>query len=211
MLLLTTRDGGRTWREHGASAPVLAAGEASFAASGTTISCMGRRKIFIATGGAVSRILFSHNKGKSWKGISTPMLQGQNSTGIFSFLPLTSKHWIAAGGDYKHESVSTGNLIYTMDAGKTWQQPVMSTRGYRECLTALNSSTLVAAGPTGIDISYDNGYSWLAFSDLQQFHAVKRGRKGSFTVLAGSNGKLSIMKYSHIMIQEVKEGSSARK
>ena len=53
LLLLRTNDGGKSWEAFPEQdRPLLAAGEASFAASGTTIRCIGTQKvIIIATGG----------------------------------------------------------------------------------------------------------------------------------------------------------------
>lgn len=85
MLLLHTGDGGKSWKELPLSQrPVLKPGEASFAASGTCIHCFDDNKLVIATGGSISRLWVSENKGKSWTAISAPILQGQSSRGIFS-------------------------------------------------------------------------------------------------------------------------------
>ncbi len=208
MLLLTTEDGGKTWKEPPLeNRPLMSQGEASFAASGTCIKWVQRRKIIIATGGKVSRLFISNNKGRSWKAIATPILQGRNSTGIFSFLVIGKNHWVIAGGDYKQDTLRTANLFYTYNGGKTWIPPVTTTRGYRECLAAIsqsdapakknpeqNENTLLAAGPGGIDISYNDGRNWIPFSDEKQFHVVKKSRTGNLIVIAGGDGKVSILK-----------------
>ncbi len=199
MLLLGTNDGGKTWPKHPAEdCPVMSSGEASFAASGTCIKCMEHNKLIIATGGKVSRLFVSRNRGKSWKAISTPILQGAASTGIFSFLPLNKKSWLIAGGDYKHDSISTANLFITHDAGKSWDAPAASTRGYRECLEVIKNSDgakcLLAVGPGGLDVSYDSGNKWMPLSDEQQFHVVKKSRTGNLTIVAGGQGKIAVVK-----------------
>jgi photosystem II stability/assembly factor-like uncharacterized protein len=210
MLLLNTHDGGKTWTEHPREeCPLMSPGEASFAASGTCIKCMGRRNLVVATGGKVSRLLVSKNSGKSWKAISTPILQGAASTGIFTFLPLGKKRWVIAGGDYLHDSLCTANLFFTLNAGKSWEAPATTTRGYRECLAGIDEiegskkkkrgckvNTLFAVGPEGIDISYDAGNKWAPFSDEQQFHVVKKSRSGDLIIMAGGQGKLAVVKKS---------------
>lgn len=195
MLFLKTSDGGRTWTEYPADErPVMCDGEASFAASGTTIKCMNRKTLVIATGGKVSRLLVSKNRGKSGDALPMPILQGEASRGIFSFLPLTRKHWVIAGGDYKQDTLRTANLFYTYNAGKTWHAPATTTRGYRECLAAIDKKhTLIAAGPGGVDISYDAGKNWEPLSEEKQFHVVKKSRKGNLIVIAGGGGKMSIL------------------
>jgi photosystem II stability/assembly factor-like uncharacterized protein len=189
MLLLRTGDKGKTWKEdRPENCPVMAPGEASFAASGTAIRCMGRRKIVIATGGKVSRLLVSNNKGKRWNTISTPMLQGEASKGIFSFLPITRKKWVIAGGDYKHDTLRTANLFITDNAGRTWRAPAKTTGGYRECLVAVNKQLLLAVGPGGVDMSNDNGNNWEPYPGAQQCHVIKKSRHGNLIICAGSNG-----------------------
>ena len=217
MMLLTTKDNGKTWKERSSKeCPAMSPGEASFAASGTCIKCMERRKLIIATGGTVSRLLVSKNRGKSWKALTTPILQGSASTGIFTFLPLGKSFWVIAGGDYKRDSLSTANLFYTHNAGKKWFAPAHTTRGYRECIevikhtdvlkgqsiahsafwTAENVNTLLAAGPGGIDISYDSGNKWRPLSDEKQFHVVKKSRNGNLIIAAGGAGKVAVVKIS---------------
>lgn len=196
LLVLHTNDGGKSWNEYAAeNRPLVADGEASFAASGTCIRCMGRKKLVIATGGKVSRLLISNNKGKSWKARPTPILQGESSTGVFTLLPYTNHHWLIAGGDYKRDTLSINNLFVTNNAGKSWISPVTTTRGYRECLEAIGDAgrSLMAVGPGGIDVSYDDGYTWQPFSDEKQFHVIRKSRAGNFTVLAGGGGKVAVL------------------
>ncbi|GAA4461779.1 oxidoreductase [Nemorincola caseinilytica] len=194
MLMLHTTDGGVTWKEYPyADRPLLCSGEASFAASGTCIRYFGRRRVLIATGGKVSRLFLSRNGGKSWRSIGTPILQGMSGTGIFSVLPLGRKHWVIAGGNYMQDTLRTANLFYTYDAGGHWRTPRITTRGYRECLAAISSRSILAVGPAGIDISHDDGDTWTPFSDEKQLHVARRARKGALTILAGGNGKIYIL------------------
>jgi photosystem II stability/assembly factor-like uncharacterized protein len=215
MLLVGTNDGGNSWTEYPPSQrSAMNTGEASFAASGTCIRCRQRRKLVIATGGTVSRLLVSKNRGRSWKALPTPILQGTASTGTFTFLPLGKKLWVIAGGDYQHDSLSTANLFVTYDAGKTWHAPASTTRGYRECLEVIehndvpkvrtsgltetgtfkSANTLLAVGPGGIDISYDSGDHWIPLSDEKQFHVVKKSRSGNLIIIAGGHGKVAVLK-----------------
>ncbi|MES2702060.1 MAG: YCF48-related protein [Bacteroidota bacterium] len=197
MVLMSTTDGGQTWKDMPVgSRPLLSEGEASFAASGTCIKYTAPHELIIATGGTASRLLVTANGGKRWRYISTPILQGQSTTGIFSFLRLSKTHWLIAGGDYKRDTLSTANLFYTRNAGKTWQAPAVTTRGYRECLAAVGNNTLLAAGPTGIYISNDNGNTWQPLSDEKQSHVVKKARNGSLVVVAGGRGNIAVISIS---------------
>lgn len=77
-----------------------------------------------------------------------------------------------------------------------------STRGYRECLTAIDDirtskkskiKAMVAVGPTGMDISVDYGVNWLPLNDEKGYHVIKSSNKHPNLYVAGSNGKLAII------------------
>ena len=203
MFLLYTSDAGKTWKER--RGPQMKEGQASFAASGTSICCFGKRMVAVASGGKASDLYISNNKGRRWKVVQTPMLSGKESTGIFSFMMAWpgQRHWLIAGGDYRDDTLRTANFFYTTDRGQTWQAPVKTTRGYRECLASINRglprkpgglTTTFAVGPSGIDMSDDGGKTWQPFSDAKGFHVIKRGVGKRCLYLAGANGKLAMIR-----------------
>ena len=194
MLMLRTLDGGNTWKElPGKNRPLLQEGEASFAASGTGIRCFEKEKVIIATGGFVSRLWVSEDKGMTWAAINTPILQGESTTGIFSFAHPNDKTFYIVGGDYKADSLSTKHVFYSLDGGKHWAMPAIPTRGYRECVEYIKRNKLISVGPKGIDYSSDDGITWAAFSDEKSFHVARKARKGALVVIAGGAGKVSIL------------------
>lgn len=194
MLLLKTSDGGLTWQElPDASRPQLFAGEASYAASGTGIKCMGSNTVIVATGGLKSRLIISEDKGISWRFIATPVIQESASTGIFSFDFLNDRIGIIAGGDYKAQQQTTNHVFYTINGGEKWVKPVQATRGYRECVQYITASKILAAGPSGIDESSDGGMNWYPFSDARDYHTLRKARNGTNVFIAGSNGKLGMI------------------
>lgn len=191
MMLMRTSDGGKTWKE--LPGPVLARGEASFAASGTTIRCMGKSKVVIATGGKVSRLWISEDKGNSWKSRKTPILQGESSQGIFSMV-FVGDDAIIVGGDYKNDSLRKDHVFYTHNGGRHWKKPATSTGGYRECVAWSSSKIFIAVGPGGMDITDDGGKTWSTFSSEKGFHVIRRGPSRHFLVIAGSNGRIGVLK-----------------
>jgi len=194
MMVLRTTDGGLNWLEMPEQyRPALEKGEASFAASGTSIRCRGKSNVVIATGGAVSRLFISTDRGKEWKIIKTPIIQGENSTGIFSVAFIDENNGIIVGGDYKKDTLAKDHVFYTKDGGKTWQKPVKATRGYRECVTYIDPKTAIATGPTGTDISYDGGINWNPLQDEKKMHVIRKSRKGNLVILAGSGGKIALL------------------
>lgn len=201
MLLLSTEDGGRTWKElKKKHRPEMAEGEASFAASGTAISCFYDDDVVVAVGGKTSRLLYSRNRGRRWRSIPTPMLATSESTGIFSFVT-GGPGWMLAGGDYRNDTLRTSNFFYSYNRGKNWLAPDTTTRGYRECIAVLcdhqkktNPIATFAVGPSGIDISTDGGRNWKPLSDDKGFHVIKPSHYSNVLFLAGGNGKLAVMR-----------------
>lgn len=193
MLLLSTADGGKSWQELPKQRrPAMSEGEASFAASGTGIRCYGKEKAIIATGGKVSRLFISEDKGKNWNTISTPIIQGENSTGIFSFTFNTDSTGIIVGGDYKKNTLKVNHVFYTTNSGKSWSAPQNVTGGYRECVEFVTENTAIAVGPEGADISYNSGKGWQPIPDQKNFDVIRKARKGRLVVAAG-NKKISTL------------------
>ncbi|MEQ8302864.1 MAG: YCF48-related protein [Cyclobacteriaceae bacterium] len=190
MLLLKTQDGGKSWNDI-ASSPRLQEGEASFAASGTGIRCFGQNEIIISTGGKVSRLWSSSDQGENWESTSPPIIQGGAATGIFSFAK-SSRTMVLVGGDYTVDTLAIKHNIYSMDEGQSWNTPTAPTRGYRECVEFIANNVAMATGPGGTDISFDGGKNWKSFSE-DGFHVVRKARKGTRILLAGSGGKVSTL------------------
>jgi photosystem II stability/assembly factor-like uncharacterized protein len=195
MLILKTFDGGKIWDLHSKNnSPALLKEEASFAASGTVIRTTNDQKLIIATGGKVSRLWISENRGESWNTFETPILQGKNSTGIFSFEFKDSLIGIIVGGDYTLDTLCSQHVFITADGGKTWNPPKIPTRGYRSCVAYISEKIIIATGTSGTDVSYDGGIRWNAFDPDEGFNAVRKARDGKLIIMAGSNGRITSMK-----------------
>ena len=190
MQLLKTVDAGKSWQDiSGKLKTKLTKGEASFAASGTTIKTLPGGKTWIATGGTVSNIYFSPDYGQNWQVFKCPILQGENSTGPFSIDFLNEKIGVTVGGNYVKDKENANNILLTNDGGKTWQRPAAPVLGFRSGVTYINAKTLVATGTSGTDISTDGGQNWKHISD-KSFNAVQKAKKGKQIVLAGEKGTI---------------------
>jgi photosystem II stability/assembly factor-like uncharacterized protein len=191
MLLLITLDGGKTWKDLPFdSRPNLEPGEGSFAASGTSIRCYGDGKVHIATAGNVSRLFTSDDLGGFWQQKAVPIIQGEPSTGIFSFDFLNDNQWVFVGGDYNKEDGTTDHIFLTANQGESWIVPKTPTRGYRECVQFISETSIIAVGPNGIDVSNDSGINWKPFSDEKGFHVIRKARTGDLIIIAGAAGKV---------------------
>ena len=197
MLLLSTHDGGKSWDVLAdKNRPELRKGEASFAASCTGIRCVRNNKLVLITGGEESRLFISENKGMTWDFVHSPILKGQSTTGMFS-VAYRDDTAVVVGGDYKNDTLAKDNVYVLLRHGRRfiWRVIPERTRGYRECVEFITKDRLVAAGPTGIDITTDMGMHWRPLSDEKGFHVVRKGRKGELILAAGSKGKIARLVY----------------
>ena len=176
MSIIVTRDGGETWRKLSCDiVPKAKEGEAAFAASDTNIAIVGNNT-WVATGGKASRILYSPDKGYTWEVFDTPIIQGKETTGMYSVDFYDELNGFAIGGDYTKAADSSANKIRTQDGGKTWKLVAENqSPGYRSCVQYVpnrEGKELVAIGFKGIDYSNDSGSSWKHLSD-EGFYTIR--------------------------------------
>jgi photosystem II stability/assembly factor-like uncharacterized protein len=186
--VLTTENGGNSWKMAKPSRSfTMQAGEAGFAASGSSIKAQGEGRVWIATGGSISNVYFSDNFGKRWKKYPCPILQGANSTGAFAIDFFDYSHGVVVGGDYLNDKNNSNNVLTTTNGGKSWNKPKIPVSGFRSCVTYLNQNTLLASGTSGLDVSSDRGITWKHLSDGSS-NTVKKAKTGTLILLAGNNG-----------------------
>jgi photosystem II stability/assembly factor-like uncharacterized protein len=165
-LILTTDDGGRSWKPApGARQPPALAGEGAFAASGTCLVTQGDRNAWFGTGAAkVARVFRSTDRGQSWTVADTPLAAGSPSSGIFSLAFRDADHGVAVGGDYLHPEKGKRIAARTTDGGRTWLEPKgPGPASYRSAVAYIPGTrppTLVTVGPNGADVSTDDGETW---------------------------------------------------
>ena len=134
----------------------------------------------------------SHDKGFSWSVVDTPIIQGKETTGIFSIDFYDSLNGFAIGGDYINPKSKHSNKIRTCDGGISWEVVAQDqSPGYRSCVQYIpnsNAKGLVAVGFGGINVSNNAGESWKLLSD-DSFYTL-RFLNDSIAYVAGK-GKLS--------------------
>lgn len=194
MSIIITRDGGETWTKLSCEdLPKVKDGEAAFAASDTNIAIIGDMT-WVATGGKASRILYSPDKGKSWKVFDTPIIQGKPTTGMYSVDFYDETNGFAIGGDYTKPNDTLNNKIRTIDGGKTWHVVANGKGpGYRSCVQYVpnsNARGLVTVGFKGVDYSNDAGNTWRHLSD-EGFYTI-RFLNDSVAYAAGK-GRISML------------------
>jgi photosystem II stability/assembly factor-like uncharacterized protein len=192
MSIIITRNGGKTWNKISCeSLPKAKEGEAAFAASDTNIAIVGDHT-WVATGGKASRILYSPDKGKTWEVFDTPIIQGKETTGMYSIDFYDEENGFAIGGDYTRPNAALANKIRTKDGGKTWQVVADGkSPGYRSCVQYVPNSDakeLVAVGFKGVDYSNDGGETWKHLSD-EGFYTIRF--LNDSIAFAGGKGRIS--------------------
>jgi photosystem II stability/assembly factor-like uncharacterized protein len=190
--ILTTTDAGRTWtRVPPERLPPALPGEGAFAASGTNVAVMGHARAWIATG--AGRILRSVDGGRSWTIASAPFDTGESS-GIFSIAFRDSSHGVVVGGDYRKETDATRNAAVTADGGMTWNAPGRGLSGYRSVVASVpgTKGAYIAAGPSGIDWSSDDGRTWkpVPGAGFDTLSLLPNGKSGW---AAGDRGRIARM------------------
>lgn len=169
--LLTTGDGGAHWAAvDSARLPAAQPGEGGFAASGTCIAALGRKKAWQAwfVTSSASRMIRTADSGKTWTATATPIAGGSDSAGVFSVAVVDRDRLVIVGGDYKSPSVARQNAAVTVDGGKTWTLSQKPPAGFRSGVAIVPHTpgpTAVAVGTTGIDYSLDGGRSWTHMDD----------------------------------------------
>jgi photosystem II stability/assembly factor-like uncharacterized protein len=187
--ILITRDGGNTWGKIDCEyLPKIAAGEAAFAASNTNIAIVGENA-WIVTGGLKSRVFHTSDMGLRWKVYNTPIIQGKNTTGIYSVDFYNEKQGIICGGDYLDKFGNSANKAITKDGGRTWEVVAENSEPkYVSCVQYVpetQGKELFAVSTNGVFYSNNNGKTWEKVSD-ESFYSIRFFDKNT-AWLSGNN------------------------
>ena len=194
--ILSTRDGGKTWsRIPQEKLPAALPNEGAFAGSGTNVAVLGRDLAWIGTGAAARcRVLRTTNGGASWAIAETPVAASA-SAGIFSVAFRDPRHGMTLGGDYRKEKEAVDNAAVTSDGGGTWTA-VKGLADFRSVVTYLpGSSSVIAVGPQGADLSADGGTTWTPLTGATGLHTFAVARRGNTGWGAGENGRIFKLAY----------------
>lgn len=203
-LVLLTDDGGRSWwRVPDAAMPFETDGRAGFAGSGTGVCTImdvdGRRHAWIGLGGHAADepdgtpawILRTADGGATWHRDDAPIASSP-SAGVFSIAMRDALRGVAVGGSWQDAEGRAAVAARTVDGGVTWTayDADAGPGGYRSgAVVVAGSRTLLAAGPTGIDVSRDGGATWEPWRD-DAAHVLASGPDGSVWA-AGADGMIA--------------------
>ncbi|MFK6999905.1 WD40/YVTN/BNR-like repeat-containing protein [Flavobacterium oreochromis] len=175
--IIKTENGGITWKKiNEANLPYFRSGESFFAASNTNLNYQ-KRTLFMVSGGKSSNLYSSKDKGISWNKYSTPIIQGESMTGIFTSDFLNDKIGIIAGGNYEKLNDNTLNKAITFNGGKNWQLLTKKEAfGYTSCIQFIpntNGKGLLATTEAGVFYSKNRGENWNKLLPDNDFVAFK--------------------------------------
>lgn len=193
IFMIETYDGGQNWKPlPGQMLPSVVDSEAGFAASGSGIRCLKGGVIVFGTGGKQAHIFISKDFGRSWSRKTTPMAQGNPSSGIFSLAFVTAETGIIVGGDYMADSLGINNCYLTNNGGTHWKKPTKGPLGYRSCIEQIDKNNYICTGTKGTDFSSNKGAAWKAISS-EGFNTVKKSKSGKLVMFVGGKGKIGIL------------------
>jgi photosystem II stability/assembly factor-like uncharacterized protein len=167
----TTDDGGVHWQRQ--KTPPALDKEGSFAASNSCLVVRGKHDAWYATGGpGAGRVFYSKDGGRHWTVAPTPIRNDGAAAGIFSIAFADAYHGFAVGGDYGKDKEDQGNIVTTLDGGRTWTAPAARPAGFRSAVVYLaDRKAWIVTGTSGSDISTDWGATWRVF-DSGSYNAM---------------------------------------
>jgi len=191
-VILTTRDGGATWtRVPAGGLPPALPNEGAFAGSGTNIAVAAGGRAWIGTGAAArSRVLRTADGGSTWAIAETP-LNASESAGIFSVAFRNPREGMTVGGDYRQERSAENVAAFSSDGGVTCKA-IRGLGGFRSAVAPVPGTprSWVAVGPTGADLSPDNGQSWVPIQG-EGYHAFAFAPRGHAGWGVGEGGRIA--------------------
>jgi hypothetical protein len=101
---------------------------------------------------------------------------GAATSGIYSIAFRDAMNGVVVGGSFEREAEAIDNLAVTRDGGATWTlvtraDGTSALSGFRSVVAYVpGTSAILAVGPSGADISEDDGRTW-APVDGPGFHA----------------------------------------
>jgi photosystem II stability/assembly factor-like uncharacterized protein len=169
--IIVTSNGGRSWHIATGHMPSALPGEFGFAASGECLVAAAGRNAWFGTGGAAqARVFHSSDRGENWQVSATPIHSGPTA-GIFALAFRDKRHGLAVGGDFTSPNLAPDALALTSDGGSSWRLVSDAPNEYRSGASWMTGRIAIVVGPTGSDVSLNQGRSWQRF-DTGSFDTV---------------------------------------
>ena len=195
--ILTTDDGGRSWRRVPADAlPAAQPGEGGFAASGLCAQTRGGGRAWIAAGNAArARVFRTTDYGRTWTATEVPVVAG-DASGLTSISMADDRVGVAFGGNLAVNDRVTENVALTTDGGVTWSaMPGLSINGAAYGGTHVGDvrDVLLVVGPGGLSISRNAALGWTTVDARAWWGVDSEGAEASW--IAGPNGRIARIRW----------------
>ena len=193
MMILTTDDGGASWKPAPAEGmPEAVPGEGAPAASGTClVTRPGGRAWFGTEAETGGRVYASLDYGQTWRVAETPIVRGKDS-GVASVAMRDDAHGFALGGRMLLKSDTSVAVAMTADGGRTWTaaaRPPFTGAVYGSAFLRAAEDVLLVAGPGGVALAR-LGKGSPAWSPLSSDNCWAVDVKGSVAWAVGPAGRI---------------------
>ncbi len=192
LVILRTEDGSTWQRVDPANIPPVLPGEASFAASGTSITVQGHNNAWIATGGgSEARVFRTTDAGRTWQVAGTG-IPGGPSSGFFGIAFNDARRGIAVAGDYSIARSNGDVTVMTKDGGVTWRRaskwPSQGITGGVVAVRGTNKPIFAAVGAFGTAFTSNFGATWTHGDTLTLYSIDFAARDSGWAV--GPRGRI---------------------
>ena len=189
--IVSTEDGGQTWRIASTEDMPPAIPDEFAHATGTSLVTMGPHDAWFGT--SSSRVFRTRDSGVTWT-VDTAPIPGEPEFGIASLSFRDSLHGLAVGGGL-FETNAPSVVASTDDGGATWSHQVGTLAGFRISIAWVPTNTnetavavgVAKVGPAGSEFSTDGGHTWSLFDDETDLRSINcKPHVGCWAV--GQNG-----------------------
>ena len=204
-----SKDAGDTWRKADPQTLATAGKNQSFfAASNTALLVDAKRsKFYMITGGGTTALITVEQPETRLRASYTQLEMASGETaGGFSLASRDDGSrlvMVAVGGDYKAPERTMGTASYRIDDGsgnQPWHAADTPPGGYRSAVAYDAAGKVwIAVGPTGTDISTDDGRNWRAAKPTaEESPDADRGWNAlSLPFVAGPHGRIGKLPQKH--------------
>lgn len=195
MQLIKTNDAGETWQAIDcATLPKMEPNEAYFASSNSNIEAIGK-KLWIATGGLTSRVLYSKSNATKFNIQQPKILQGEKMGGIFSLDFYDEKVGAVVGGNYDKTDSNINSVFYTKDGGKSWTAFKTPIPYFGSCVQFKSKNKFYVTSHVGtLKCDLKNGKAKVikdSNGNTLKYHTLRISPTGKAMWMAGSGGRIT--------------------
>lgn len=179
--LFYSPDQGESWFLADDPGRDAAKGVGAFAASNSSFLAIGNQMFFGAgaTATDVAKVYRTRPKcapgagdgacSIEWVAVPAPVAAGSTAAGVFSLAGRTTLNMagkmttivVAVGGDYQKTAEAAATAAWSSDGGEHWTASAAGPAGFRSAVVYSSATgKWLAAGPSGVDISSDDGKHW---------------------------------------------------